>query len=393
VRPQGHIRDRSRGSFEIRYSLGTDPATGKRRVVTATVKGNRKAAEKELRRLLRTVDTGEHVDPTRMTVRAWLTQWHDTVRSEVSLKTHERYGEIVNNFLIPALGNLPLVKLAPINIQHAYNGWAAGGRLDGKQGGLSARTRRHIHRVLKSALSRAVEQQLLARNPAEAFKKRLPKVARRNMKTLTTGESARLLHAIKHTRIYWPVLVALSTGMRRGEVLALRWRNVDLEVGVVRVAESLEQTKTSIRFKSPKTDRTRAVDLPGFAVEELREVKRQQAEELLMLGVRQTGETLVCARADGKPLQPQSLTHQFTRLIKRIKDLPQIRLHDLRHSHATQLLAAGVHPKIVQERLGHASITTTLDLYSHVTNTMQADAAARLDAAFQPAMKHIKGAK
>jgi integrase len=112
-----------------------------------------------------------------------------------------------------------------------------------------------------------------------------------------------------------------------------------------------------------------------------------------MLGVRQRGETLVCARTDGEPLQPQSLTHQFTRLITRIEDLPRIRLHDLRHSHATQLLAAGVHPKIVQERLGHASITTTLDLYSHVTSTMQGDAAARLDAAFQPAIKVLKAAK
>ena len=110
MRRQGHIRQRSRGSFEIRYTLGTDPATGKYRVATTTVKGNRKAAEKELRRLLRSLDTGEHVDPTRMTVRAWLTQWHETVRSEVSPKTHERYGEIVNNFLIPALGNLALAR-------------------------------------------------------------------------------------------------------------------------------------------------------------------------------------------------------------------------------------------------------------------------------------------
>ncbi|MGB8748975.1 MAG: site-specific integrase [Pseudolabrys sp.] len=328
-----------------------------------------------------------------MTVRAWLTQWHETVRSEVSPKTHERYGEIVNNFLIPALGNLALVKLAPINIQHAYNGWATGGRHDGKPGGLSPRSRRHIHRILKSALSRAVEQQLLARNPAEVFKKRLPKVARRDMNTLTTDESARLLYAIKHTRIYWPVLIALSTGMRRGEVPALRWRNVDFEGAVVRVVESLEQTKTGIRFKSPKTDRTRAVTLPAFCIEELRRLKCQQAEELLMLGVGQTAETLVRARADGEPLQPQSLTHQFTRLITRIEDFPRIRLYDLRHSHATQLLAVGVHPKIVQERLGHASITTTLDLYSHVTSTMQGDAAARLDAAFQPAIKVLKAAK
>src|SRR5262249_26535142 len=150
---------------------------------------------------------------------------------------------------------------------------------------------------------------------------------------------------------------------------ALRWKNVDLDRGSLRVMESLEQTKTGIRFKVPKTDRTRVITLPVFAADELRRLKRQQAEDLLSLGIRQTGETLVCGRADGEPLQPQSLTHQFTRLIGRVRGLPRIRFHDLRHSHATQLLLAGVHPKIAQERLGHASITTTLDLYSHVTET------------------------
>jgi integrase len=234
---------------------------------------------------------------------------------------------------------------------------------------------------------RAVEQQVLARNPADAFKKRLPKVERREMMTLSPSQSARLLAAIKHTRIYWPVLLALATGMRRGEVFALRWKNVDLDRASLRVMESLEQTKAGIRFKAPKTDRTRAITLPVFAVEELRRLKREQAEKLLMLGVRQTGETLVCARSDGEPLQPQSLTHQFTRLIGRMKDLPRIRFHDLRHSHATQLLLAGVHPKIAQERLGHATITTTLDLYSHVTQTMQTDAAQKLDALFKTAIR------
>jgi integrase len=351
--------------------------------VTTTVTGNRRAAEKELRRLLRTLDTGEHVDPSRMTVRQWLTTWLATVREEVAPKSHERYAEIVENFLIPTLGNLPLVKLAPSHIQEAYNAWATGGRRDGKLGGLSARTRRHIHRILRSALTRAVEQQLLARNPADAFRKRLPKVERREMVTLSAEQSARLMEAIMHTRIYWPVLLALSTGMRRGEVFAVRWKNVDLSGASVRVMESLEQTKVGIRFKAPKTDRGRAITLPLFAVNELKRLKRQQAEELLMLGIRQTGETLVCARADGKPLQPQSLTHQFTRLISRVKDIPRVRFHDLRHSHATQLLLAGVHPKVAQERLGHATITTTLDLYSHVTKTMQTEAAEKLDALFQ----------
>jgi integrase len=362
-------------------------------MATATVRGNRREAEKELRRLLRTLDTGEHVDPSRTTVREWLTAWLAAVREEVAPKTYERYAEIVGNFLAPSLGNLPLVKLAPSHIQDAYSGWAAGGRRDGKEGGLSPRTRHHIHRILNSALARAVEQQLLARNPAEVFKKRLPKVEHREMTTLSPEQSAQLLAEIRHTRVYWPVLLALSTGMRRGEVFALRWRNVDLERGILRVMESLEQTKAGIRFKAPKTDRTRNITLPTFAIAELRRLKREQAEELLVLGTRQTGDTLVCARADGLPLQPQSLTHQFTRLTGRIKELPRIRFHDLRHSHATQLLLTGVHPKVAQERLGHASITTTLDLYSHVTDTMQTDAAQRLDAAFAAAQAALKAGK
>src|SRR5947207_5196035 len=132
----GHIRQRSPGSFEIRYSLGADPATGRRRIATATVCGTRKDAEKELRRLLRALDTGEHVDPNRISVRDWLSSWLTAVRSEVAPKTHERYGEIVNHFLAPALGNLPLAKLAPVHLQEAYNGLATGGRRDGKEGGL-----------------------------------------------------------------------------------------------------------------------------------------------------------------------------------------------------------------------------------------------------------------
>jgi integrase len=244
-RPAGHIRERSPGSFELRYTLGADPATGKRRSATTTIRGTRKEAEKELRRLLRSLDIGEHVEPTRMTVRDWLITWLTIVREEVSPKTHERYAQIVNQSLAPALGNLPLLKLAPIHIQEVYSKLASGGRHDGKLGGLSPQTRRHIHRVLHAALGRAVEQQLIARNPCEAFRRRLPKVERHEMMTLTTEQGARLLDAIRHQRVYWPVLIALASGMRRGEILAVRWRNVDLDQGTIRVVESLEQTRTN----------------------------------------------------------------------------------------------------------------------------------------------------
>ena len=240
MRTTGHIRQRTPGSWEVRYNLGTDPDTGKRRVVTITVRGKRRDAEKELRRLLRTLDTGEHVDPTRITVREWLVAWLGAVRGEISPKSHERYSEIVENFLVPALGNLPVVKLAPSHIQQAYNAWVKGGRRDGKDGGLSASTRRYIHTILKSALGRAVEQQVLVRNPADAFKRRLPKIERKEIVTLTAEESRHLLESLKDTRTYGPVMLALATGMRRGEILALRWKNVDLDRGVLRVVQFVQ---------------------------------------------------------------------------------------------------------------------------------------------------------
>jgi integrase len=379
MRRRGSIRQRSPGSFRLRYTLGKDPVTGKRRTATATVRGTRKDAERELTRLLRTADTGEHVDPSRMTVRHWLETWLDTRRAEISPKTHESYAEIVRCYLTPTFGSTRLDKLAPSQIQKAYNSWT---RQDGKP--LSSRTRRYIHVILKSSLARAAEQQLLARNPADIFSNRLPKIERKELTTLTVEQSAHLLESIKDAHIYWPVLLSLTTGMRRGEIFALRWKNVELDRGTLRVMESLEQTKAGLRFKAPKTDRTRAITLPAFVVDELRRLKRHQAETLLRLGIRQSGETLVCCREDGEPKLPGSVTGEFARLTSKIKDLPRVRFHDLRHSHATQLLADGVHPKIAQERLGHSTITTTMDLYSHVTDTMQADAAARLDAAFRP---------
>jgi integrase len=379
----GYLRQRAPGHWEISYELAADPLTSKRRRATLTVHGTRKDAERELRRRLVAVEAGLHVDPHRITVGEWLATWLAAARQEVAPKTFERYAEFANHFLVPALGSLQLGKLAPVHIQDVYNGWATGGRRDGKAGGLAPRTRRHIHRVLSAALARAVEQQLIARNPRDSFKRRLPPVERGEMTTLSIDQAQDLLAAIRHTRVYWPVLIALATGMRRGEILALRWRNFAASSSIIRIVESLEETKAGLRFKPPKSGRPRAVTLPSFATEELNRLKREQAEELLAIGIRQTGGTLLCARADGEPMQPRSLTHEFTRLVGRIDELPRVRFHDLRHSHATQLLAGGVHPKIAQERLGHSTITITLDLYSHVTETMQQDAALRLDASYR----------
>jgi integrase len=393
MRCTGHIRQRSPGSWELRYSLGSDRATGRRRVATTTVQGTRKDAEREMRRLLHSLDIGAHVDATRMTVQQWLKAWLDAVRSEVSPKSHERYTELVDGFLVPTLGSLPISKLVPSHIQKVYSDWATGGRRDGKEGGLSPQTRRHIHRILKAALARAVEQQIIARNPADAFKKRLPKVERRPMTVLTPAQSMALLVDIRVTAVYAPTLIGLATGMRRGEILALRWHNLDLDRGIVHVVESLEQTKKGLRFKAPKTNKARSITLPSFAIDELRRLKRAQAEVLMAMGVRQAGDTLVCAREDGEPWSPHLLTKAFTRVVGTLENIPVVRFHDLRHSHASQLLSAGVHPKVVQERLGHSTITTTLDLYSHVAETIQLDAATRLDAVFRGAINRAGSGK
>ena len=305
------------------------------------------------------------------------------MKTQVSPRSHERYCELARKNIVPLLGTTALSKLQPTAISSAYAKALAGGQRK-RSGGLAPRTVHHMHRILRQALQQAVRWQILVRNPADLVKP--PRVERAKSTTLSAEQAAQLLGALAHSRVYWPTLVALATGMRRGEVLALRWQHVDLERGVLEVVETIEETKTSLRFKPPKNGKTRAITLPAFAVAELRRLKLEQAQELLRLGIRQTGATLVCGRADGEVHKPLALTYEFARFVRQLKDLPQVRFHDLRHSHATQLLASGVHPKIAQERLGHSSVGITLDLYSHAVGSLQDEAASRVDAALGRAL-------
>jgi integrase len=385
-RPDGSIRERSEGCFQIRYTLDLNPLTGKRKRIEVTHKGTYESAKVHLRRLLKSIDDHQHVDPTKTRVSEFLTQWLETVRSQISAKTHERYTDFTNHFLIPALGAHQIIKLELSAIQQAYNKWETSGRRNYKGGGLSPRTRLHIHRVLKLALKHAVRMRLIARNPADDVM--APRVKKSTIATLTIEQSTVLLDALRDTPLYWPVLLALTTGMRRGEIVALRWRNVDFQKKTIRVVESVEQVRTAIRFKAPKTERTRAIILPDYAFQEFKEWKDKQAKRLAELGVTATEETFVFGRSwDGGVVKPDSLTAEFRVAIRKVPNFPIVRFHDLRHFHATQLLMEGVHPKIAQERLGHSTITTTMDLYSHVTDTMQNDAAEKLDTAFRSAIR------
>ena len=179
------------------------------------------------------------------------------------------------------------------------------------------------------------------------------------------------------------VALAVLCGLRRGEIAALRWRNINLGAAQLAVTESAEQTRAGVRYKKPKSGKGRTVALSARVVNELRSHRVQQAQELLKLGVPLTDDALVVAQADGCPLQPRSITRQWLTLLSNNKTLPRIRFHDLRHAHATHMLASGVHPKIASERLGHSKVGITMDLYSHVMPGMQEDAAARVDRALE----------
>jgi integrase len=224
--------------------------------------------------------------------------------------------------------------------------------------------------------------QLLARNPSDAVKP--PKVERQQMRVLDADGAIDLIEAARGAAMFVPIVLGVRCGMRRGEVVALRWRNVDLERGQIFVVASTEQTRQGVREKETKSGRGRTIVLSATEIEELRSHRLQQVQGLLALGVRLTDDHHVVTREDGEPLQPRSLTHAFVKFARRHG--VQIRLHDLRHSHATHMLAAGVHPKIAQERLGHSSVGITLDLYSHVLPGMQEEAVNRVAAVFQAAL-------
>jgi integrase len=380
---KGHIRKRGK-SWAVVLDLGRD-ASGKRHQKWHAVPGTRRDAQRELARLLNEINTGAYVEPSRMTVGEFLDRWlADYAKPKVSPKTHERYKEMIDGHIRPALGAYLLPKLAPLQIQAFYSRALAKGRKDGK-GGLSAQSVVHFHRLLHKAFAQALKWQLLARNPIQAVEP--PKAERQEMRALDEAETAGLLSLLGETRLYMPVMLAVTTGLRRGEILGLRWNNVDLATATIMVVQSLEQTKGGLRFKSPKTHRSRrSIALAAMTVEALRSHRAKQAEERLALGPAYEDNDLVCPRPGGAPWPPDMFSTTFAAFVRR-SSRSRFRFHDLRHSHASHLLRAGVHPKIVSERLGHSTVGITLDTYSHVLPGMQEDAVRLLEVALAVAIK------
>jgi integrase len=373
---KGHIRERGKGNWYAVIDV-RDTATGKRRRKWHSLKATgKREAQIECAGLISAMDAGSYLEPDKTTLAEYLDRWLDNIKPNVSPRTLERYCEIAKKNIVPLLGGIVLRHLKPAQISAAYGKALSAGRRDGS-GGLSPRTVLHLHRVLKQALSQAVKWQVLVRNPADAVDP--PKVERHRMTTYDMVQTAALLDVIRGTRMFVPTMLAVLCGLRRGEISALRWRSVDLASGQLAVVESAEQMNGSVRLKETKSGRSRTVALSATVVDELKAHRLKQAQDMLRLGVRLTDDGFVAALEGGSPMQPTFITHEWVRVIKG-SALPPVRFHDLRHAHATHMLASGIHPKIASERLGHSKVGITLDLYSHVMPGMQEDAAAKMDA-------------
>jgi integrase len=371
---RGHITKRGKDSYSIVISLGKDPDTGKYRYQWVSVKGTKKDAEKRLSELLHQLDTGAFVNPGRTTLAEYLQRWlQEYAKPNLSPRGFERYESLARVHLIPRLGNIPLVQLTSEQLQKHYTLKASEG--------LSPRSIRYHHVVLHKALETAVKWGLLARNVSDGVD--VPHARQTEMRTWDEYEVTRFLEAARDTRYYALFHTALFTGMRRSELLALQWRDIDLHQ--ISVNRSLHQLRDgSYVFTQPKSVKSRrTIALSPSSVLTLSEHKEEQAGIRAMLGLPMRDDDLVFATHDGKPLRPNTVSRAWTALAAHA-GLKVIRLHDARHTHASLMLKQGVHPKIVQERLGHSSIQVTLDTYSHVAPGLQEAAAESFDRLVSP---------
>ena len=345
---------------------------GKR--LTKSFHGSISDARKELRRLIKNADDGQHVVPTSLTIADYLRAWLDTDRG-ISPKTRERYQQLAERQIIPHLGRTALQKLRPSHVAEWHASLLAND--------LAARTVGHAHRVLHRGLERAVAFEIISRNIAHVVPP--PKVERAEVAILSADQIAEAMRRIEDHPLHPIAALAVATGMRRGEICGLAWSSLDLEGAMVRVECSLEETAAGLRIKPPKTRYgLRIISLPKSTVAILREHSRRQLEQRLLRGCgRPEAKDLVFTLADCSPYPPDKLSRDWGNLV-RDRKLPRVMFHALRHSHASALIAAGVDIVTVSKRLGHGSPAITLGVYAHLFNKTDDIAAQAIERALGP---------
>jgi integrase len=379
---EGSITRRKDGLWMAQVTIGRDPQTGKPKRATFYGKTRQEVADK-LTKALREKQQGTFVVPHKLTLGEWLDTWlQEYKKPKLRPSTFDSYEMLIRCHLKPALGHIPLRDLRPEHLQHFYNAEV--------QRGASARTVRYCHTLLYGALAHAEKHQLVARNVSKLTER--PRAVRKEMHTLTLDQLIeKLLPAIAQDRLFAAIFLGFGTGLRRGEVLALRWKDVDVRTGTLQVRQALVRVtnhnvpkgekRTRLLFQEPKTSPSRrTIPIPEACLAALKQHKARQAEEKLLLGQAYHDYGLVFCQADGKPIDPRNFLRSFDRLIAQA-ELPPIRFHDARHTFATLMLELGESPKTVQTMLGHSRVAITLDIYSHVSLELEKKAAAKLNAA------------
>jgi integrase len=329
----------------------------------------------------------ERTASEELTTGAYLERWLSHAHARVRLKTYEGYETLLRCHAQSALGRIPLAKLHPLDLQELYAHLLRG---DEQRRPLAAGTVLNLHLVLSQALGQAVRWQLLASNPATGAQP--PRPRRRAHTAADPATITVLLTGLRGHPLELPAALAIATGARRGELLALRWRDLTDDYRHARIERTLQPTSDGLIYELPKTARSRRnLALPAFVNPYLQAQRRDQHRRQAKLGASWHNHDLIIDRGDGRPLNPDTLSTGWSRVIRQRK-LPKLRFHDLRHSHATLMLVQGVHPKIVSERLGHASIGITLDTYTHVLPSLQQQAADAFDDLFPTAETHSKTA-
>ncbi len=377
---RGYIVKRSKHSYSIAISMGKD-AIGKYKQQWISIKGTKKEAEQRLSEILYQIDNGTFLKPGKTTLAEYLNKWLlDYAKPNLSPRGYERYESIIRVHLIPSLGNITLTQLRPNHLQSHYT--------TKLNNGLSALTVRYLHTVIHKALQTALKRGLVVRNVADGVD--APRARRNDMQTWDEYEVNRFLETTKNSPYYQLFYLALFTGMRRGELLALRWRDIDFLFGQISVNRSLHHLQGgkygdgSYVFTQPKSERSRrTIALSPSVILTLKDNKEKQGAILDKLGTSLKDDDLIFSNLGGKPLRPNTVSRAWSVLAARA-GVKAIRLHDARHTHASLLLKQGVHPKIVQERLGHASIQITLDTYSHVSPGLQEAAALQFEKLLSP---------
>lgn len=374
---RGSLEQRSPGSWRLRYD-GPPDVTGKRKQVTETARGTRKEAERVLRERLAAMENGDYVPMQRETVAQFMERWLATyAATNTTLRTWHGYRGYVARYIVPTIGHVPLQGLTARHIQAVY--------ADMLERSLSATTVVQLHRILREALSHAVKWGILTRNIADATTP--PRLQRKQLEMWDVDTIHRFLKAAKGSRFRDLYHLAILTGMRRSELTRLQWQTVDLTGGKLSVVKTLQRiTGHGLVEGQPKTVKSRrSIALSPEAVNLLHAIRGRQIEQRLSAGDAWQNTGYAFTQPDGTPVAPDMISKDFCAIVRKA-GLPYLTFHGLRHAHATLLLTAGVHPKVVSERLGHSNIAITMDTYSHVLPGLQEQAALALDQ--RPARGH-----